>query len=302
MTVTTNRYITAEQLDQYDRNGFIVLPAVFSDDEVRQMRTEADYIIELIINSSIANKRISGRLEWRVRPDGTQIVRKIQPINDLSIYLSRISEDPRLIEPMRIIMGDEPELLEEKLNYKQTLPQRIEGLEVSENSDDRFPIHHDWAYYRHEGYPQTVISSAISLDTCAEDSGPMHVWPGSHRQDFGHDIDAATGFDRLVEQIDPDAGTDVLCPPGSVMLFHVMLVHNSRANTSGRPRRMMIYSHCPRGAAMPPDARNGLHRRLEGPWERQYERMKTAGVFRDVCKAPVVPGCEAADTRWITGK
>ena len=29
MTMTTNQYITAEQLDQYDRDGFVVLPAVF---------------------------------------------------------------------------------------------------------------------------------------------------------------------------------------------------------------------------------------------------------------------------------
>ena len=45
--------------------------------------------------------------------------------------------------------------------------------------------------------------------------------------------------------IDFDGGVDILAPAGSVMIFHALLVHNSRPNTSGRPRRIMIYSHYP---------------------------------------------------------
>src|SRR5581483_10702192 len=119
--------ITSEQLQQFRRDGYLVLPAVFHGDEVERMRAEADRILELILNSSLALGRRSGRLDWRELPDGSQIVRKIQPINDLSDYLTEVSNDPRLIGPMRRIMGHEPILMEEKLNYKQPLPQRIEG-------------------------------------------------------------------------------------------------------------------------------------------------------------------------------
>src|SRR5712692_7629339 len=178
--------LTAEQLELFRRDGYLVLPAAFGEAEIRRMRAEADGILELILNSSVALQRRSGRLDWRVLPDGSQIVRKIQPINDLSEYLAEVSNDARLIAPMRQIMGYEPILMEEKLNYKQPLPRRIEGIEIRQ-VDDRFPVHNDWAYYRAQEYPRDILSSAISMDDCAADSGPLHVWPGSHREYLEHE-------------------------------------------------------------------------------------------------------------------
>src|SRR5690606_18069395 len=99
---------TAEQVERFREEGYLVIPGAFNDAEVRRMRREADYILELIINSSLANRRTSRRLDWRRQPDsGVQVVRKIQPINDLSLYFAEVSADPRLIEPMRAIMDDE---------------------------------------------------------------------------------------------------------------------------------------------------------------------------------------------------
>src|SRR5687768_12417541 len=92
--------LSPAQLEQFRREGYLVLPAAFEEAEVRRMRAEADRILELILNSSVALQRRSGRLDWRELPDGSQIVRKIQPINDLSEYLTVVSNDPRLIEPM----------------------------------------------------------------------------------------------------------------------------------------------------------------------------------------------------------
>ena len=111
---------------------------------------------------------------------------RIQPINDLSLCFSRLSEDPRLIEPMRQLMGDAPVLMEEKLNYKQPLPRRIGGLS-KRWEEDRVVIHNDWAYYRSQGYPTSILSSTIAIDECSQRNGPLHVWPGSHREHIEHE-------------------------------------------------------------------------------------------------------------------
>lgn len=88
--------LSKDQIEQFREEGYLILPAVFDADEVRQMREEADFILELIVNSSICNGRKSGRLDIRkVPPTGHQIVRKIQPINDLSLYLAQVSADER---------------------------------------------------------------------------------------------------------------------------------------------------------------------------------------------------------------
>lgn len=48
------------------------------------------------------------------------MIRKVQPVNDLSAIITRLSVDPRLVAPMADLMGDDPVLMEEKLNYLTT--------------------------------------------------------------------------------------------------------------------------------------------------------------------------------------
>ena len=76
------------------------------------MRGEADRILELVINSSLTLARTSGRLDLTQDEAGRQMVRKIQPINDLSLCLSEVAADERVLGPMRQLMGDEPVLME----------------------------------------------------------------------------------------------------------------------------------------------------------------------------------------------
>ena len=194
--------LTGEDLEHFRKNGYLVLPQTFNAEEVARMQHEADRILELIINSSLANGRKSGRLNILQTSTGP-MVRKIQPVNDLSLFLAEVSADERLIGPMRQLMGDEPILMEEKLNYKEPLPEAIEGIPLVD-SEDRFPVHNDWAYYLAQDYPQEIISSAVTMDPCDESSGPLHVWPGSHKQHLEHHQPpnkrgwgSAAGFDRF---------------------------------------------------------------------------------------------------------
>jgi hypothetical protein len=270
---------------RFRRDGYAVVEGAFSPGEVARMRDEADRILERVLNSSLANGRRSGRLDMRQVPGGPQVVRKIQPINDMSLYLAEVSGDERLVGPLRALMGEEPVLMEEKLNYKEPLPDPVRGLDIPEK-DDRFPIHSDWAYYKAQSYPQTIISSAISFDDCTKDSGPLHVWPGSHAKDLPHER-MDNGLQVVPGHLDPDGGVDILAPAGSVMFFHALLVHNSKPNGSGRPRRLMIYSHYPKSANMGFDVRNGPGRLRESPWEWEYQRKKDRGEYVDRFRAPV---------------
>ncbi len=263
--------LTTAELEQFENEGYVILPAVFESNEVDHMRQEADFILDLILNSSRANHRKSGRLDW-IETEGRQQVRKIQPINDLSLYLTQVSEDPRLLAPMRQIMRDEPRLMEEKLNYKQPLWERFEGLEIRQGTD-RFPMHNDWAYYAAQNYPQAIISSAISMDDSTPDNGPLHVWPGTHRTHLEH-VQGPIGWEVKEGLLDPHGGIDILAPAGSVMLFHSLLVHNSRSNGTDHPRRLMIYSHYPESFPMCFDVRNGPTRLRESPYELEYLRTK----------------------------
>lgn len=283
-----NAELTPAQLEEFAAQGYLVLPARFHEEEVARMRAEADHILELIVNSSLAHGRQSRRLDMRALSDGSLMVRKIQPINDLSLYLTRIADDERLLAPMRQIMQDEPVLMEEKLNYKQPLAASIPGI-AAKAMDDRFPVHSDWAYYRAQNYPQDILSSAITMDACRADSGPIRVWPGTHKQHLAHEA-MDNGLQVKPDLVDFAGGIDVLAPAGSVLLFHALLIHNSVGNTSGRPRRLMIYSHFPAAAGIAHDIRNGPTRLREAPWEWLYLRRKVQGAYTDTFAAPRTAG------------
>lgn len=274
--------LSPDQTARFHHDGFLVLPDVFSPAELAVFHDESDFLIELLVNAADFHQRRSGRLDLIVQADGGAMVRKIQPINDLSVPLAAMSRDARLLDPLRELMGDEPQLMEEKLNTKQAvggLPDICHPRH--DRADDRFPIHNDWAYYAHNGYPQTIISTAVALDDCTVDNGPLRIWPGSHTVHREHDVIPDLGLQVRPDLIDHDGGEDLLMTAGSVVFFHTLLVHNSRPNCSGDPRRLMIYSHVPKGAGMPADARNGGGRMREAPYEIAYLRAKAEGRHQD---------------------
>lgn len=161
--------------------------------------------------------------------------------------------------------------MEEKLNYKQPAPNRVEGIEIKEKND-HFPVHADWAYFKDQGYPEDILFSAISLDQSSAENGPIHVWPSSHLKYLEHErVDI--GLQVKQGLIDFNGGENVLAPPGSVMICHALLIHNSRANAMQRPRRLMIYSHYPSRMNMGSDVRNGPTRVQERKYEERYRDM-----------------------------
>ena len=275
--------ISEQQICQFKTDGYLVLSSVFDPAEVKAMREEANFILELIANSSLYHQRKSGRLDI-LQTHAGQIVRKIQPINDLSLCLSNLSTEQRLLGPLAQLMADQPILMEEKLNYKEPLPIPVD-IESAE-MEDRFPIHNDWAYYQAQNYPQEIISSVVSIDECASDSGPICVWPRSHQKHLEHQS-TSLGLQVKDGLIDFNAGQEILCEAGSVMFFHSVLIHNSRPNTSGRPRRLMIYSHYPAQFDLGNDVRNGSKRLIESPYEIEYLRAKASGRTKDLFSAPI---------------
>ena len=267
-------HLSDEQRDTYERLGYVVLPAVFEPDEIDQMAKEADRIAERVIEASMATGERSPRLDLQ-RRDGRTVLRKVQPLNDISDVFARYSADERLIGPMREILGCEPVLMEEKLNYKQLITD-APGVEAGDEGES-FPFHTDLAFFVLDGYPSETLSSALSIDETTPDNGPLRVLPGSHhRLDWPYE----EGWPpRIREDAIPMSDVvDVIAPAGSVMLFHSALIHASSENTTDGPRRIMIYSHYPETHDIEADARNKALREAGRAHEARYDELVAAGA------------------------
>src|SRR5690349_22535975 len=112
-TLTTDFQLSPAQVEQYHEQGYIVLEGVFDAEEIARMREEADRILMLCINTSLALGNRDPRLDVSIEEGATEVldVRKVQPVNDLSDILRSACEDPRLVLPMRQLMGYEPILM-----------------------------------------------------------------------------------------------------------------------------------------------------------------------------------------------
>jgi ectoine hydroxylase-related dioxygenase (phytanoyl-CoA dioxygenase family) len=280
----------SEIAEEIQRKGYVVLEDAFDSTEIDEMRAEADRMLELIVNSSIANDRTSGRLVPIADEGGNQMIKKIQPINDLSLLFTELSRDERITEPMREVMDDEPRLMEEKLNYKQPLPEPVPALE-SRRPTTSFPIHSDWAYYKAQDYPQATMSAAIAIDELTAENGTMRFWPGTNDEFVEHER-TDNGLEVPPDQVEEADAELIEADAGALVLFDSIVWHDSSPNDTEEPRRLMIYSHYPSSVGQErnivEDERNAPSRRNESPYEWEYQKLKDAGEFEDTFEAPTV--------------
>ena len=139
---------------------------------------------ELTLSATQHHGFPSGRAGVGLNAVGETVLIKLQPYLEMSLLLQRAAADPRVVCPLRQLMGgDEPVLMPEKskINYKQVLdPSWAQGTAEGEGGAEgrlaaseggqkgsvarpgedfgRFPIHNDYAYYRAQRCPPSALT------------------------------------------------------------------------------------------------------------------------------------------------
>lgn len=106
------------------------------------------------------------------------------------------------------------------------------------------PWHQDWSYWQRTT-PENHLTVYIALDDSNEESGCLHVVPGSHRwgalpaSDFGGEMDQLHAH-LTDEQRAAFRPVPVRLRAGEASIHHSSTVHGSFANTSNHPRRSVV--------------------------------------------------------------
>jgi ectoine hydroxylase-related dioxygenase (phytanoyl-CoA dioxygenase family) len=222
--------LNAEQVAQFQEQGFIRIPQVYTLDEVQSLRTELDQLIQ---DWATTNMGWSG--PWRdVLMDAeTNKKSMLTHLHDLHFYSQawcHAVTKPNIGEAMSEIIGPNVELHHTTLHVKP--PET--GMP--------FPLHQDSPFYRHDGFG--FVDAIIHLDDTSHENGELRFMPGSHKS--GH-------IEHVLQNPDgtgcsPHLPTDqwkladtIPCPAkaGDVVAFSIYTVHGSYINQTDKWRRLV---------------------------------------------------------------
>ena len=227
--------LSAEQLRQFDEQGYCFFPSCFAEEEIALMRSGADEILG------------QHREEvWREKSGAPRTAFAAHKYHEVFRLLAH---HPRLVEPLRQTFGEDVYVHQFKLNAKAA----FEG--------DVWQWHQDYGTWaRDDGMPEPrAMNIAIFLDEVLPINGALMIIPKSHKQGVlaaGHDktttsyplwtLDKETVTRLAQEAAGPD-GVGIVAPtgkPGSVLMFHGNLVHASPPNITPYPRKIVYLTLC----------------------------------------------------------
>jgi 2-aminoethylphosphonate dioxygenase len=224
MLTTGRSALTAAQLEQYREQGFLVLSGVFTRDEIAELAEEAEQLIsrqELIQSANI-------RCRWQNHIEtGDCLFECFDPVADIGPVCSRVAHDPRIMDALGMIYGDEACLFKDKLIFK---PPGAKG----------YSLHQDYIGWR--DFPQTFVTVQVTIDPADADNGATEVFPGYHQAGYLSPLDGEY-HDVPLELIDESRGVKLALEPGDLAIFGCFTPHRSAPNRSDRWRRQLYLSY-----------------------------------------------------------
>jgi ectoine hydroxylase len=222
--------LTPEQVAQFERDGYLFFPSLFSPAEIGVLLDEVPRLY-------------AQRRPENVREKGSEAVRTNFAAHMYSAPFARLARHPRMVLPVKQLFGEDVYMHQFKINGKMAF------------DGDVWQWHQDYGTWLADDLmPEArAMNVAIFLDEVNEFNGPLMLIPGSHRQGAlpaGHDT-STTSYPLWT--IDKSAITQLVAqgglvapkgPPGSMILFHGCLVHASTSNLSPWNRVSVYLSLC----------------------------------------------------------
>lgn len=218
--------LTPDQVESYEKRGFLTLEGLFADAEIARLQQEA----RLLRDSPPALDPRTLILE----PESNEL-RSIFRVHAASALFARLFADARLVGIARWLLGDSVYLHQSRLNYKPGFYGRD------------FFWHSDFeTWHVEDGMPRMrALSMSMTLTENTEFNGPLMLVPGSHRhfvtcvgetpadhykqslrrQEYG--VPDMGSLASLIE----DSGLEApKGPPGTITLFDCNMMHGSSSN------------------------------------------------------------------------
>ena len=243
------RLISEEQANQYNRDGFFVIPGAFDAETIQALTEEIDPIeqeFEKLLQDSFNGKLFIARADEITFT--THLVTR-------SERAKAFTKSPFFADLCFDLLGEDVRLYWDQAVYKKP------------DNPEIFPWHQDNGYTYVE--PQQYLTCWVALTDADEENGCPVVVPGIHRQGtLSHRL-----TDLVYECIEgnPEETQAVPVRAGGVVIFSSLTPHKTGPNlTSDRLRKAYIVQFAPDGAETIKLENGQMTRTLCAEPNRQY--------------------------------
>ncbi len=216
--------LTKDQVEQFETEGWLFLPELFSADEVEILRHEAQEVLR------------SQRPEiWREKSGAPRTAFAAHTYNEA---FGLLGADPRLIGPVEQVFGEHLYMHQFKINAKSAFDGEV------------WQWHQDYGTWaRDDGMPEPrAMNISVFLDEVTHINGPLMLVPRSQSSGMlqaGHDL-STTSYplwtldnDTVTRLVEAGGIVTPVGKPGGVLMFHGNLVHGSAGNITPYPRKIV---------------------------------------------------------------
>lgn len=221
----------------YQADGYLVVEDCLSGETLQKVRDAADRIardaetMPRYLKSHIQFERdyFQQQPQYNTDVDPTQIGSALRNVMELPlfdpIFAKLIIHEP-LLDVLEVLFGSSEFHFH---NYKMiTKAPRVSSV---------FRWHRDLPYLQHT--TPNLITAMLCLDPMTKANGATVVLPGTHR--IPHEDVTPADMEISAANLPADAKqVTVECPAGSLVLFHVNIIHGGGPNRSDIPRRNVI--------------------------------------------------------------
>lgn len=222
--------LSAGQVEQYRRDGYLVFEELFRPEEVEALlgRLE-ELVLERVPRSAGIRLQVEPAVERGQAEAESPLMalRKVEGLVEHDDRYGALARDPRILDVMQALIGPDIKLFRDALMMKPP------------HHGSAKPYHQDSAYWSID--PPDLVSVWMALDDATLENGCMRVLPGSHTWGI---LEHRHLADFQVDEAELDTSGEVAVPlkAGGCLFFHSMLLHATAPNHSPYPRRSMIVS------------------------------------------------------------
>jgi len=212
------KLLTPDQVDQYNRDGYLFPIRVMSADDARGYRDQLEAYEQTTGAPIQSNMRHKVHLLFR--------------------WANELVRHPTVLDAVEEILG--PNLLCWTTNF----------FIKEAGTEDFVSWHQDSTYWGLD--PADVITAWVALSDAPLESGAMKFLAGSHTRgqidhhDTWHENNLLTrGQEMALDDVDEAQAEDVILKAGEMSLHHVRLAHGSYANTTDDRRIGLAIRYIP---------------------------------------------------------